>query len=405
MKFIHKKLVLLSLALITAPSYAESFSAKRVGQGFTAITQDFTSSLSNPALLSKYDNDDDLYFSLNIGGMGSDEYELIDTAERIGDNLDALESDIDNLSNVTAPDLPEYLNELYGQAGVIVDDLVYADKKLVTAREGLNLQLIIPNKYISFGIFSNQYGKIGVSFNYDVGDESILNEAIRSGDLDQNDLQSSATGVGYSVSESGIMLAYQVISHPDFNLNIGTKLKYQRLDLFYNTPTISDIDDDEFDLTDDEYLTESNDSNIDLGLYLAWGENREWNFALVTNNLLGHEVSFAEQDLTFSLDTTSIAGFSYQNSWLTLATEIDLTDREQFIQLPPAQYAAFGAEFRLHEHMQFRLGVRSDLNDNEVDIYTVGLGISPWDVFSFDIAVLGGDRESLGAAIELGIKM
>ena len=63
-------------------------------KGFTAITQDFASSLSNPALLTQYDSTDDIFFSFNLGGMGSDKFDVIDRAETIANNLKILANDI-----------------------------------------------------------------------------------------------------------------------------------------------------------------------------------------------------------------------------------------------------------------------------------------------------------------------
>ncbi len=404
MKFTLNKTALLLLAC-SLPSHADNFSAKRAGQGFTAITQDFTAAISNPALLSKYDNDDDLYFSLNLGVMGADEFDVIDTGENIADNIDILEQDIDNIANVPVEDLPAYIDGLNQQVDVIAADLTTIDNKLVNARGGFNVQVIIPNKYFSFGMFANQYGRIGVAADYDQADEQTMRDAIDTGNLNTDDLNSEALGVGYSVAEAGLMFGYQAINHVNYELSVGAKLKYQRLDLFYNRISVTDFDDDEFDLTDDDNLTDETGTNVDLGMYAAWGDKRQWHFALVANNLLDQSVSLASQNLSFALDTTATAGLSYQNDWLTLATEIDLTDREHFEELTASKYASVGMELRLYEHMQFRLGARTDLNDNDADIYTVGLGLSPWDVVSFDIAGFTGDNDNVGAALQIGVKI
>jgi len=88
-------LLLPIIALMLAlPSYSESFTAKHAGQGFTGLTQDFTSSLSNPALLTTFDNNDKLFFSLNIAIMAADKYHVVDIATDISKNLDVFASDI-----------------------------------------------------------------------------------------------------------------------------------------------------------------------------------------------------------------------------------------------------------------------------------------------------------------------
>jgi hypothetical protein len=400
--------LLLPIIAISLPSYSESFTAKRTGQGFTGITQDFTSSLSNPALLTKFDNDDDVFFSLNVGIMASDKYEVIDTAGDISDNLDQLEDDINGIQFQdfqTIGQAQNYYDDLNQQVDNIIADFEKIDEKVVKIRNGVNFQVIIPNKYLSFGLFTNQYGRVGGSMDYSESDEQTLNDAVLSGNLDLDDLESATVAVGYSIAEAGFMAAYQAINHANYDLSIGAKVKYQRIDLYYNRILISDFDDDDFEITDDENTTDESGTNVDLGLYATWGAERQWHAAIVTNNLMKQTVHHVEQDITFNLESSASFGLSYQNSWVSLATEIDLTDREQFAALEPSKYAGLGAEFRFYEHIQFRLGYRTDLNEIDDDIYTAGIGISPWDVFAIDIAAFTGDNDTVGAALQLSLKI
>ena len=407
-KTFKQVLLLLPIMAVALPSYSESFTAKRAGQGFTGLTLDFTSSLSNPALLTKFDNDDDIFLSLNVAIMASDKYNVIDTAETISDNLDTLAGDINAIpsQNFQSPEqIKNYYNELDQQVDNIISDFEKIDKKVVKVRNGLNLQILIPNKHLSFGLFTSQYGRIGGVMDYSKGDEKILNDAISSADLDLNDLESATTAVGYSIAEAGFIAAYPVVKHVNYDVSVGTKLKYQRIDLYYNKVKINEFDDDDFQITDDANTTAKSGTNVDLGLYINWGDERQWHVALVTNNLIKQTVYHVEQDITFTLENSTILGLSYQNNWVSLATEIDLTDREKFASLAASKYAGVGAEFSFYENIQFRLGYRTDLNDVDDDIYTAGIGISPWDVFDGDIAAFTGDNDSIGAALQLSLRI
>ncbi len=398
-------MLLMAMAL---PSYGESFTAKRTGQGFTGLTQDFTSSLSNPALLTKFDNDDDIFFSLNIGVMASDKYGVVDTTKEISDNLDNLANDINGIQwqNLQSQDqVKSYSDDLNQQVDDIIADFKKIDNKVVRVRNGLNFQMIIPNQYLSFGLFTNQYGRIAGTLEYSEGDKKILNDAISSANLNLNDLASATTTLGYSIAEAGVMAAYPAFKHANYDFSIGSKIKYQRIDLYYNRGKISEFNDDDFEISNDENITNKSGSNIDLGLYLAWGAERQWHVALVSSNLLKQTVHHVAQDITFTLKNSTVFGLSYQNSWLSLATEIDLTDRAQFAALAPSKYAGVGAEFRFYEHIQFRLGYRTDLNGIDDDIYTAGIGISPWTVFAIDIAAFTGDNDTIGAALQLSLKI
>jgi hypothetical protein len=410
MKLLTKGLSLIALAVCGA-TQADSFSAKHAGQGFTGITKDFTSALTNPALLTKYDNDDDVYFSLNLGIIAADEHDVIDNAEDIPDFIDDFSDTIAEVEFIDPSQVEDYRTNLLAQADNITSTLESIDEKPVQLRVGLNALIIVPNKHLSFGLFANQYGRLGIIVDYSDLDgdalEKAINDAFDSGDydFDEDSLNSSAIGVGYSVIEAGAMFGYQAVKHVNYDISIGTKIKFQRLDLFYNNININDFDEDEFDLTDDDHLTDDDGVNLDLGLYVNWGEQRNWHFALVVNDIAEQEVVLEAQDLTFVLEASAKAGISYQNDWLILASEVDLVERESFRELKATQYMSVGAEFRWSEHMQFRLGARSDLNDVEGDLYTLGLGISPWDVVSFDIAAFKGDNDVLGAALEFGWKI
>lgn len=405
---VNKALLLLPIIFIPFISHGESFTAKRAGQGFTGLTQDFTSSLSNPALMTKYDDDDDVFFSINLGAMAADQYEVISTTEDISDDINSLIADINAIPNQsfqTIGQVRAYNDDLYDQADDIVDEFLSINNKVVNARNGLNLQILIPNQYFSVGFFTNQYGRAAGSMNFDEDDEQILYDGIESGDLELDDLQSSVLGVGYSIAEAGIMAAYPVLQETSYDLSFGAKLKHQRIDLYYNNITMEDIDDDDFDGFDEQYITDESSANIDLGLYTSFGEQREWHASLVLNNLAGQSVTHADQNITFDLDPSAILGLSYQNSWVSVAAEFDLTDREYFASLEASKYAGLGVEFRLDEHVQFRLGYRADLNEVDDNIYTAGIGISPWDVLAIDIAAFTGDSETLGAALQLSVKI
>jgi hypothetical protein len=403
-------LLLLPIIAVTLalPSYSESFTAKRAGQGFTGLTQDFTSSLSNPALLTTFDNNDKLFFSLNVAIMAADKYHVVDTATDISKNLDAFADDIHAIptQNLQSTDqVKNYYDELVQQVDHIITDLKKIDKKVVKVRNGLNLQILIPNQHLNFGLFTNQYGRIGGVMNYSEDDEKILDDAISSGNIDLDDLQSKTTADGYSIAEAGLMAAYPTITHVSYDLSVGTKLKYQRIDLYFNSVKINEFDGDDFEITDDENITNKSGANIDLGLYINWGDERQWHAALVTNNLIKQTVLHVEQDITFTLEKNTSLGLSYQNSWVSLATEIDLTDREQFTYLKPSKYVGVGAEFRFYKNIQFRLGYRTDLNDIDDDIYTAGIGISPWDVLAVDLAAFTGNNDTIGAALQLSLKI
>lgn len=414
MKTITARLTLIALAL-SATANAQNFNARHLGQGFTSITQDFTASLSNPALLTRYDEDDDSFTAINFGALLSDEHDVFDTGEAIADNIDRLSDDIDRLSNdinagniTTEEQLLAAQQNLQAQVNNITSDLAAIDDKPLYLRQGINAFTILPNQYLSFGLFINQYGRLGVAVDYDENDATRIQLAIDTlNETLLDDLSSSGKGIGYSVVEAGVMLGKTIIDNENYTLSLGTKIKYQRLDLLFTELTINDFDQDEFEFDDD--LADTDGTNFDLGVYVNWGDNRQWHFAFVADNLAEQEINFrpsgSTNTISFSLESSAKVGLSYQQDWYSISTELDLTDREGFDNLAKAKYAAVGAELKWSEHAQLRLGARTDLNDTEADLYTVGIGLSPWDIFSLDIAAATGDKDTVALAIQLGLKL
>jgi len=398
MKYSNFKISLLAAAIglstLSLSANSESFTARHAGKGFTSLTYDFTSALSNPALLTKYDDNDDLFFSLNLGLMAADEFDVIDGAENIFDNIEELE----NFGSINLGARTKLISDT-------ITNLEAIDKKPVIIRGGLNALIIIPNQYLSMGMFANQYGRMGIVVNYEPNDLLVLNSAISS-ELDPGDLQSDVIGLGYSIAEIGFMAGYDVLKHENYDVSIGGKVKFQRVDLFYKNISVADFDEDEFDF--DDAATDTDGVNFDLGAYVAFGGERQWNAALVINNLASQRTGLILNNgnsANFELKMSSSIGLSYQAGWFSLSTEIDLIERADFQELDAPKYASVGGQIDLGEHVQFRLGARTDLNDNEADIYTIGLGISPWDVVSFDIAAFAGENDNVGAALQIGIKI
>ena len=417
MKKLVQGISLLALSISIAAT-GQTYNAKHVGKGFTSLNDDFTASISNPALTNSYDQDDDFYLSLGFGLKAADENDVFDTGEDIADAIDALEDSIRQAEFAQPDDISDIKASLTADKDAIISDFKSIDEKPVKVDIGLNFLALIPNQYLSIGVFAQQYGQIGLAVNYNKDDNTLLQNAIDNlnADLleDENDdskLGSGARAFGYSVVEAGVLFGRNVISTDSYDLDLGAKIKHQRLDIIFIDKNIREFDEDDFDLSEE---AESDSAiNYDLGVYTSWGAERQWSFALVANNLASQEIEYTttganSQDIIFEVKPQVTAGFAYKNDWVTLAGEVDLTDRQGLAfadQEHKPKFAALGVAFDWSEHLQFRLGTRTDMNDVENDVVTVGLGISPGDVLSFDIAAVAGDEDAAGVALQFGLKI
>ena len=420
MKKLIQGISLLALSVSIAAT-GQTYNAKHVGKGFTSLNDDFTASISNPALANSYDQDDDFYLSLGFGLKAADEHDVFDTGEDIADAIDELENSIRQAADANYNSIEEIeaaQDALTADKNAIVNDFNSIDEKPVKVDIGLNFLALIPNQYLSVGVFAQQYGQIGLAVNYNDNDNILLQDAIDNLNADllednngDSNLNSGARAFGYSVVEAGVLFGRNVISTDSYDLDLGAKIKHQRLDIIFIDKNIREFDEDDFDLSEE---AESDSAiNYDLGVYTSWGAERQWSFALVANNLASQEIEYTttganSQDIIFEVKPQVTAGFAYKNDWVTLAGEIDLTDRQGLAfsdQENKPKFAAIGVEFDWSEHLQFRLGTRTDMNDVENDVVTVGLGISPGDVLSFDIAAVAGDEDAAGFALQFGLKI
>lgn len=400
------KLSFVATSLLLATSvHAQSFSAKQVGKGFTSISQDFVSSISNPALINRYDSDDDFIFSVGIGAAMADEHDVIDKGEDLNDQINLFDDSVDQIGNIPVEQLPDYITGLENDVDDILQNLEEIDGKPVTANVGFSMFTILPNDAINVGLFINSYGRLGMMVDYHEDDEVILRDSIASGELNLETLKSNGTGLGYVITDAGLMFGGNIIQNSDVEVNYGAKLKYQRIDLFYNKVSVAQFDEDEFDLTDDDYLEDESEVNVDFGVHSIWGEQKQWRLGVVANNLVKRDIDLKQQNKTFELKPSVTTGVSYTNSWVNVALEVDMTERESFEEIEAVQYAAAGVEFNAFEHAQLRFGYRTDLNDNEEDVYTAGIGLSPWDTIFMDIGAFKGDNDLFGAALQFGFKI
>jgi hypothetical protein len=98
-----------------------------------------------------------------------------------------------------------------------------------------------------------------------------------------------------------------------------------------------------------------------------------------------------------------VAG-GWRNAWFKSELGMELNSAAGFDILKDTRFARAGFELSAGRHAHLRAGYRTDLEDNVSDLYTVGLGISPFDTVSLDLAGMVGEGDTYGAALQLGLK-
>ncbi|MBY6187352.1 conjugal transfer protein TraF [Marinobacter hydrocarbonoclasticus] len=387
--------VALALTPMLVPSvHAVPFADARAGGmgGVGVASGDFTRTSQNPALLTRFQDDDDFYFQLGVGALARDYEDTIDDIDALQANLDAFEALVNSNDPNNIPAAEQLKDEILGQLSAL-------DQSKPEANAGALLGFFVPSKSLGFGLTINGYLVGNGLINYIEEDAQLLEDALMGAPFDQNDIQSNADVQAVGITEVSFSFAREFQSPWLGQFSVGVAPKMQRLDTYYYNANVSDFDED--DITSDDNMTDQTEFNLDVGFHGNYGP---WQYGLVGRNLITQKLrNVNNQDI--ELKPSVIGAVAFQQGGFTAALDLDLIKDESFAALAAArQWARFGVEYDFGGHAQLRAGYRHDLEGNYEDILSLGLGISPGDVFTLDLAGQFGNEDERGAVVQLGLK-
>lgn len=434
--------------LTTQTAFANNFfDARNTAMGGTGVASTRYSSAGfyNPAMLTKFKEDDD--FSINlftIGAEVSDKDDLVGATEQFVDDVEAFEAELDAQSNASyalpnqnsidqiktaltgagfdpnTMTVAQIQNELTNNPALTGLDasLVAGFNSLVSARDdvinsfenlegrvgrasiGASLGGAVPSKTLGFSFHINNYTDLGAFVDYDEGDRAIIESAVDSDDLDN--LQSSLDVIGFAVTDVGFSFAHE-FTVKEFVFSLGVTPKYQRVDTYNYVTKAATFDSDtaKDDYKNDIYRTEDKSVNVDLGFYTDW---KKVTVGLFAKNLIAQSYKSQTVDgkeYTYNINPELAAGVAYSRGWFTVSSDLDLIARTGFATTGKNQFARIGGELDVFGHFQVRGGYRYDMKDNRENIATLGFGISPFDLIHFDIAASYGENDTYGGVLQL----
>lgn len=367
--------------------------ARTAARGGTGIAiGDLRSITLNPANLATAP---DAAFSFNLaaGAFAADKDELLDDIDQIQDDLDLLQSAIDNSDPSAA-----------GLATLVKQDLKNMNAKNVDLEGGASFVLAIPTKTLGVALFSKARLQAAAGFVWDSGDDTVIDNAVSGGSLDQSLLNSYMSAFGVAVGDIGLTFAKASESSLG-RLDIGTNVKYQRVLLAGKNMKVADYDTgDVFDR--DRDTRESNHLNLDVGVTQHLGESH-WLLAAVAENLLPSttRLSTPFANASYKVAPQLTLGGAFDNGWFRMEANVEALKNEGFDRVAQTQFARIGFEIGHAKSVQLRVGGVHDLKDNQEDLLTAGIGISPFDVLNIDIAGMTGSDRTYGAMISIGLKI
>lgn len=376
--------------------------------------------LINPALLAKAAPEDNVTVILPSAQVQiTDPHNLRDEIDEINDRIHFYRDVIDDLrpEELLNPESAlRTLRQFRSAAGELADELEYLDGKTARASAAAGIAVSIPNDTLSVAFVTKAYARARISSDIDPNDIAYLRsiegsnlvaleEAIRAviegrGAITDN-LHSSAFGRAAIVSDYGIAAAkkFDIGGVP---VSVGVTPKLQKTWLYNYSASIYNYNSS--DLRSSRYRTDNSGFNVDVGI--AADLDDHWTVGLSGQNLISRDLDTkvvnGYRD-TYQISPLVTAGVAWQNDMFTLSADGDLTATKGFKSEGDSQYVGVGGEIRPLSWFAVRAGYRADVKNNDSNVFTGGVGFSPYKRVHLDLTGLVGENKTWGAGAQLSL--
>ncbi|EKO3370259.1 conjugal transfer protein TraF [Vibrio fluvialis] len=316
----------------------------------------------NPALTAVYRDRDSV--GLLVPALGAN---VRDSDESLS-TIDDLQSSIDQFEAAgVGAATQENINQLNGY----LDDL--ADDKPFAVSGGAGIAVALPMNAVSLNFFARGYAEI-------LADSSIAaNTGNTASDVETRYQNSYVNMLAFGYSEYGVAVA-KLFTLQGQQIAIGITPKIQELRTYKEVVTVQD-----FDLSDyDQSKTSKNAFNLDIGA--VWLKDN-FRAGIAVKDLISQEIKTYDDQSSYTLDPQATVSGGYVTDFLALAIDWDLTKQKRFKGVDDdTQFLRFGVEGNAWGWAQLRAGYEIDLESTLDNSITAGLGISPGDLVSVDLA-------------------
>lgn len=380
-----KKITLLAVSISSALLTSNANAANQVadargnamGNTGVASADYLVAPFYNPALATSFKENDDFAFLLPAIGISAR-----DTDESLT-TIDDLQSSIDDYESALIPSQAQ-INELNGY----LDDL--EGNKPLTVTAGLGFAVALPTRVVAINLYGRGYTEIIASTDI------AANTGSTPIDVENRYKNSDVNMVAFGYAEYGLAIAKEFMIS-DEKVSFGITPKYQQMTTYAQRTNVEDFDIEDYDQTE----VTKNAFNVDLGAVWYKGNFRT---ALAVKDIIAQEIHAEHNGLrdTYELNTQVTFGLAYAAEYFTAAFDADLTKQTRFKSLnDDTQFVRFGIEGNAWGWAQLRAGYEMDLEDTLENSITAGIGISPFDVVSLDVAGSYAGDNQFGASANL----
>ncbi|WP_404273081.1 conjugal transfer protein TraF [Vibrio cholerae] len=360
-----------TLAVVMAMAFSSSafasnllMDARGAGMGNTGVsTADYLlAPYYNPALTAVYRKNDSFGILLpSIGLRAEDKDESLKTIDDLQDSIEQFESaGVGAATQENVDQLNRYLDQL-------------ADDKPLAVTAGIGIAVALPLDSVSLNFFTRGYAEVIAKANVAAKSGNSANEVKTRYESSDVDL----TAFGYT--EVGLAVGKQVVLGGQ-TIALGVTPKVQQLRTYQDNASVKSFDLDDYDKSE----VKDNAFNLDMGAVWLIDQYR---VGIVAKDLFAKDIQTQNRNNTYKLDTQIAVSGSYVSDFFIAAVDLDLTKQRRFNgDNDDTQFMRFGVEGNAWGWAQLRAGYEVDLQNSLDNSVSVGLGVSPWDVVSLDLA-------------------
>ncbi|ENM3905804.1 conjugal transfer protein TraF [Vibrio cholerae] len=360
-----------TLAVVMAIAFSSSalasnllMDARGAGMGNTGVsTADYLlAPYYNPALTAVYRKNDSFGILLpSIGLRAEDKDESLKTIDDLQDSIEQFErAGVGAATQENVDQLNRYLDQL-------------ADDKPLAVTAGIGIAVALPLDAVSLNFFTRGYAEVIAKANVAAKSGNSANEVKTRYESSDVDL----TAFGYT--EVGLAVGKQVVLGGQ-TVALGVTPKVQQLRTYQDNASVKSFDLDDYDKSE----VKDNAFNLDMGAVWLIDQYR---VGIVAKDLFAKDIQTLNRNNTYKLDTQIAVSGSYVSDFFIAAVDLDLTKQRRFNgDNDDTQFMRFGVEGNVWGWAQLRAGYEVDLQNSLDNSVSVGLGVSPWDVVSFDLA-------------------
>ncbi|EGQ7700976.1 conjugal transfer protein TraF [Vibrio cholerae] len=360
-----------TLAVVMAMAFSSSalasnllMDARGAGMGNTGVsTADYLlAPYYNPALTAVYRKNDSFGILLpSIGLRAEDKDESLKTIDDLQDSIEQFErAGVGAATQENVDQLNRYLDQL-------------ADDKPLAVTAGIGIAVALPLDAVSLNFFTRGYAEVIAKANVAAKSGNSANEVKTRYESSDVDL----TAFGYT--EVGLAVGKQVVLGGQ-TVALGVTPKVQQLRTYQDNASVKSFDLDDYDKSE----VKDNAFNLDMGAVWLIDQYR---VGIVAKDLFAKDIQTQNRNNTYKLDTQIAVSGSYVSDFFIAAVDLDLTKQRRFNgDNDDTQFMRFGVEGNVWGWAQLRAGYEVNLQNSLDNSVSVGLGVSPWDVVSFDLA-------------------